>query len=154
MSKQVTITPFCDGERHEPNSVPATAERIGSIDRIRAHVVDVCDDCAEVLDAARALLERGMTVDAARDRPLPSVSTGVLPCPEPGCMFTAKSRVGLGMHTSRIHRRAMDSYANPDVSTMVTCPEPDCGYECATRQAMSKHTMRTHDRQLRTYEAA
>lgn len=106
MAKQVTITPYCDGEHMV--RVVGEAERTISIDGGRPVVLDLCPEHNEIVQAVLTLMANGAPVAwptkrKASSGPRSSYTTD-LTCPIPGHeTYVAPTRTALGSHARSKH---------------------------------------------------
>ena len=122
--KQIEVHAFCDSPAHaDREQVPATVERVLTIDQYGPGVLDLCAPCDEAFNYWRAVI---------REAPDPPEKKRSYP------KGRASRRTDIDDGTSEFER---------------TCQEPDCAYGAApTRSALGQHVKSRHGKALADYD--
>jgi len=116
--KEVTIVAYCDSDHDQ--RVAAGVERTVQIDGSKPVVLDLCDNCDQVIQSLLGLMEKGAVIPgkksksakaAPHPKPPSKAGTGVEEkCPEKGCSHSSPNRAALGQHTRATHGKGLKAY--------------------------------------------
>lgn len=149
MSKEVTITAYCDGD-HE-TKVLAVIERTLSVDDGTPMLVDLCETCDKAVQDIQVLMRQGIAASKVNPPAPPKRKrkSASRPTPKPESEQSPQAQYLTGL--SREERERM--------AQIKECREPDCidprtgeTYVAPTRSALGQHVKQKHGKLLSDYD--